>query len=106
MTDQLERVFRALLEDPTARRYGYDLMKAAGVASGTLYPLLARLEREGVVISSWETPGTAGDVSRPRKYFELTGEGVLVARRDLAALYAKRRREPSRQAKPVLRTDI
>src|ERR1044071_291371 len=44
MTAPLERVFRVFLDDPVAARYGYDLMKAAALPSGTLYPLLARLE--------------------------------------------------------------
>ncbi|HWN61971.1 MAG TPA: helix-turn-helix transcriptional regulator, partial [Streptosporangiaceae bacterium] len=46
-----ERVLRAFLDEPTAPRYGYDLMKAASLQSGTLYPLLARLEREKLVAS-------------------------------------------------------
>ena len=46
MTAPLERVLRAFLEDPADPRYGYDLMKAAGLKSGTLYPLLGRLEDE------------------------------------------------------------
>ena len=44
MTGPLERVLGAFLADPAAPRYGYDLMKAARLPSGTLYPLLARLE--------------------------------------------------------------
>ena len=82
MTEPLERVLRAFLEDPDARRYGYDLMKAAKLQSGTLYPLLGRLEEEGVVSSSWEAPVERGQ--RPRRYYKLTGEGVRVARLELA----------------------
>ena len=51
MTGALERVLGAFLADPAAPRYGYDLMKAARLPSGTLYPLLARLERR-----SWSPP--------------------------------------------------
>ena len=46
MTGPLERVLGAFLADPTAPRYGYDLMKAARLPSGTLYPLLTRLEHQ------------------------------------------------------------
>src|SRR5580693_1516257 len=46
MTGPLERVLGAFLADPAAPRYGYDLMKAARLPSGTLYPLLARLEQQ------------------------------------------------------------
>ena len=80
MTASLERVLRAFLEDPAARRYGYDLMKAATLKSGTLYPILGRLEDQKLVTSAWETPQEEGQ--RPRKYYQLTGEGLRVARRD------------------------
>lgn len=82
MTGPLQRVLRAFLDDPTAPRYGYDLMKAASLKSGTLYPLLARLEGQQLVTSAWETPEHEGQ--RPRKYYKLTGEGVRVARLGLA----------------------
>ena len=66
MTAPLERVFRVFLDDPATLRYGYDLMKAAGLPSGTLYPLLARLQARGLVTSAWETPHQDGE--RPRRY--------------------------------------
>ena len=47
LTGPLERVLRAFLADPAAPRYGYDLMKASGLPSGTLYPMLARLQEQG-----------------------------------------------------------
>jgi PadR family transcriptional regulator PadR len=84
MTGPLERVLRAFLEDPAAPRYGYDLMKAARLPSGTLYPMLGRLEDDELVSSAWETPSEDGQ--RPRKYYQLTGEGVRVARLELAQL--------------------
>jgi PadR family transcriptional regulator, regulatory protein PadR len=87
LTGPLERVLRAFLADATAPRYGYDLMKAARLPSGTLYPMLARLQDEGLVTSEWESrPGGDGDAAGrpPRKYYRLTGEGVRVARLELA----------------------
>ena len=48
---------RAFLDEPAAPRYGYDLMKAASLPSGTLYPLLARLEQQKLVTSAWELEG-------------------------------------------------
>ena len=104
MTGPLERVLRALLEDPTARRYGYDLMKGARLASGTLYPLLTRLEGEGLVTSHWETPGEGGEaheVLRPRKYYKLTAEGERVAHGELAELYARQHRATDLQPRPA-----
>ena len=82
MTPPLERVLGAFLADPAAPRYGYDLMKAARLQSGTLYPLLARLERAKLAASAWETPQQDGQ--RPRKYYRLTGEGIRVARLETA----------------------
>ena len=99
MTGTLERVLGAFLADPAAPRYGYDLMKAARLPSGTLYPLLARLEREKLVTSAWETPQEEGQ--RPRKYYQLTGEGVRVARLELAQASARRQRAPARPARPA-----
>ena len=99
MTAPLERVFRVFLEDPAALRYGYDLMKAAGLPSGTLYPLLARLQARGLVTSAWETPHQDGE--RPRRYYHLTGEGIEVARLELAQLSARRRRGPGRRVRPA-----
>ena len=99
MTAALERVFRVFLDDPAAQRYGYDLMKAAGLPSGTLYPLLARLQARGLVASAWETPRQDGE--RPRRYYHLTGEGIEVARLELARLPARRRAVPGRPMRPA-----
>jgi DNA-binding PadR family transcriptional regulator len=99
MTRPLERVLGAFLADPTAPRYGYDLMKAARLPSGTLYPLLARLERENLVASAWETPQQEGQ--RPRKYYQLTGEGIRIARLELAQASARRQRAPARTGRPA-----
>jgi PadR family transcriptional regulator, regulatory protein PadR len=99
MTAQLERVLGAFLADPAAPRYGYDLMKAARLQSGTLYPLLARLEREKLVVSAWETPREEGQ--RPRKYYQLTGEGIRTARLELVHAAARRQRTTARAGRPV-----
>ena len=94
MTAPLERVLGAFLADPAAPRYGYDLMKAARLQSGTLYPLLARLEHQKLVASAWETPQQEGQ--RPRKYYRLTGEGIRIARLELARASSRRLRAPAR----------
>ena len=99
MTAPLERVLRVFLDDPVAPRYGYDLMKAATLPSGTLYPLLARLEARALVASAWETPRQDGE--RPRRYYRLTSEGIEVARLELAQLSARRRRAPGRPVRPA-----
>jgi PadR family transcriptional regulator, regulatory protein PadR len=102
LTAPLERVLRAFLADPTVPRYGYDLMKAAGLTSGTLYPMLGRLEDDRLVTSAWETPQQDGQ--RPRRYYRLTGEGIRVARVELAQVSASRPRARGRPARPVPRS--
>ena len=91
MTEPQERVLRVFLEDPTAARYGYDLMRAAKVQSGTLYPMLARWAEEGLVESEWESATAQDRGGRPpRKFYRLTAEGVRVARLELAEHAAAR----------------
>jgi PadR family transcriptional regulator, regulatory protein PadR len=89
LTGPLERVLRAFLADPAAPRYGYDLMKASGLPSGTLYPMLSRLQDEGLVSSAWE-PAEAGG-RPPRRYYRLTDEGIETGRQELARADSARR---------------
>src|SRR5262245_47537552 len=56
--------------------YGFDIMDATGLPSGTVYPILRRLDREGLLSSAWEKPATAQREQRPpRRYYEITGAG-------------------------------
>jgi DNA-binding PadR family transcriptional regulator len=73
-------------------------MKAASLQSGTLYPLLARLEQQKLVTSAWETPQQEGQ--RPRKYYRLTSEGIQVARLELARA-SRDQRAPARPGRVV-----
>lgn len=84
LTGALERVLCVFLADPAADRYGYDLMKATKLPSGTLYPMLARLEADGLVTSAWEKPRQDAGGRPPRKFYKLSGEGLRVARLELA----------------------
>ena len=57
--------------DAVARRirHGFDIMDAIGLPSGTVYPILGRLERDGYVRSRWEAQTTAFREKRPpRRY--------------------------------------
>ena len=59
--------------------YGFEVIDATGLPSGTVYPALARLERDGLVKSSWEDAAIAQDEKRPpRRYYKLTAPGVRV----------------------------
>jgi DNA-binding PadR family transcriptional regulator len=62
--------------------YGFDLIDATGLPSGTVYPLLRRLERMACVDSRWESETRAAREGRPaRKYYRITGGGrELLAR--------------------------
>lgn len=91
LTDPLERVLRVLIADPAAPHYGYDLMKAARLPSGTLYPMLARLQQQGLVDAEWEPRQDETGGRPPRKYYRLTGEGIRVTRAELANRPAKPR---------------
>lgn len=82
MTLSLERLLRVMMDDPSVPWHGYELMKKTKLASGTLYPMLARLEEHSLVSSDWEVvPSVPG--RPPRKYYQLTAAGVRVARERL-----------------------
>ena len=73
-------------------RHGFDIMDATGLASGTVYPALRRLEADAFLTSRWEPASEALAARRPRRrVYELTGEGVALlpaARAKLASLPA------------------
>ncbi|MBB5297421.1 PadR family transcriptional regulator [Deinococcus metallilatus] len=79
MTMTTVKVLTTMLGDIGGHHYGYDLMKQVGIGSGTLYPLLARLEQAGLIESNWEE-ANPNEVGRgKRKYYALTSHGQAVA---------------------------
>jgi PadR family transcriptional regulator PadR len=86
MTTPVVKVVSALLADPDDDRYGLELMRDTGLASGTLYPVLVRLEAAGWVASHWEAIDPVVEGRPPRRYYRLTPSGVESARAELAAL--------------------
>ena len=57
-------------------RYGFDVMEACDLPSGTVYPALRRLERAGLLKSRWEDAAEAHADGRPRRRtYSLTDEG-------------------------------
>ena len=67
--------------------YGFDLIAATGLPSGTVYPALSRHERDGYVRSSWEDAELAHRQRRPpRRYYRITPEGRRALQRELADL--------------------
>ena len=57
-------------------RHGFDIMDSTGLPSGTVYPILGRLEDKGFAKGRWERSDTARNRKRPpRKFYELTDGG-------------------------------
>jgi DNA-binding PadR family transcriptional regulator len=66
-------VLRAIVDGD---RHGFDIMDATSLPSGTVYPILGRLEEQGCVRSRWETAAAAQKARRPaRRYYEITAAG-------------------------------
>lgn len=66
----------------TGRRHGFQIMEVSGLPSGTVYPVLRRLERELAVESEWEAKDTAQAAGRrQRRVYQLTESGQLWAER-------------------------
>ena len=58
-------------------RHGFDIMDASGLKSGTVYPILRRLEDGGMLRAKWESVADARDAQRPpRRYYQVTGAGM------------------------------
>lgn len=84
-------------------RYGFDILEATGLRSGTVYPLLRRFETAKLVRSKWEPVTVARTSNRPpRKYYELTSHSeplVLEATRRFPALEERPDGAIAREAK-------
>jgi len=68
----------ALVLDALGRgvRHGFDILDVTGLPSGTVYPILRRLEHEGLARSKWEDARRAQREQRPpRRYYTLTRDG-------------------------------
>jgi DNA-binding PadR family transcriptional regulator len=69
--------------------HGFEIMDVTGLPSGTVYPLLRRLDREGLVSSRWEKPAVARREQRPpRRYYQLTSSGEELRRSCLERFHA------------------
>jgi|SRR5271165_41952 len=75
---QTLRLVAELLDGPRAWRHGYELSKATGLKSGTLYPILMRLADQGLLIAKWEESDRPG--VPPRHVYRLTPDGLAYAR--------------------------
>ena len=87
MTIPTQLVLRALLADPSKELYGVEIGQAAGLPSGTVHPILARLETVGWLGSRWEEIDPRAEGRPARRYYRMTPDGMELARSALARAY-------------------
>lgn len=88
LTTPLLKLLNMFIADPMANQWGFEIMRETGLASGTIYPLLARLEGMGWLESGWDDEAVSGP---RRRYYRLTREGAELARVALAEASSKKR---------------
>ena len=71
----------AVLSQLKQEQYGYSLMKSLAdkdfqIDQGTLYPLLRRLEDQGLLVSDWRL-----EDARPRRYYAISLQGIIILER-------------------------
>jgi len=92
ISPQTVLVLTEFLQVPTDWKYGYDISRATGLKSGTLYPLLMRLADRALLETRWQAT-EAG--KPPRHMYRLTAAGLQFARQQSLA---KARRSPVQPA--------
>lgn len=92
---QMLGMLEALLEHPTQWHHGYALSQQTGLASGTLYPILMRLEKSGWLETRWEEAPTPG--RPPRHFYRLGGNGREWARQELRAARESKFLKPAQE---------
>jgi PadR family transcriptional regulator, regulatory protein PadR len=84
MTLPTQLVLRTLLADPAREMYGLEICSDAGLPSGTIHPILARLERVGWLESRWEDASPRVEGRPLRRYYSFAKDGAEQARIALA----------------------
>ncbi|WP_236050411.1 PadR family transcriptional regulator [Nonomuraea cypriaca] len=79
------KVLQAFLRDPDEPQYGFTLMTDTGLASGSLYPILGRLKKNGWITASTEDIDPRVEGRPARRYYTLTSDGLIAARLEMAA---------------------
>lgn len=80
ITTPTRKVLAAFLDDPSGEHYGLDIASVTGLRSGSLYPILGRLEDHGWLTSRWEDVDPAEEGRPRRRYYRLTPDGVAMAK--------------------------
>src|SRR5947209_10647975 len=84
MTIPTQLVLEALLADPSRELYGVEIGEKAELRSGTVHPILARLEGVGWLESRWEEIEPRAEGRPPRRSYPLTADGARAAQAALA----------------------
>jgi PadR family transcriptional regulator PadR len=93
VSPQTLNLLAALLARPAQWHHGYALSQVTGIASGTLYPILMRLEKLRWLETRWEQPGRAG--RPPRHLYRLTSGARVWAREELANARTRKAWKPA-----------
>jgi DNA-binding PadR family transcriptional regulator len=83
LSNPARALLAALAQAGRGWSYGYELSSSTGIRSGTLYPLLIRLEAQGYLEAEWQQPAAPG--RPPRHAYRLTAEGRRLALAEAAA---------------------
>lgn len=89
LTNAVSAVLTCFIADVDAEHYGLELMRDSGLPSGTLYPILARLEAADWVTAAWEEIDSEAEGRPARRYYRLTPDGAAAARTQLSAMHAR-----------------
>jgi PadR family transcriptional regulator PadR len=82
-------------------RHGFDIMDLTGLPSGTVYPILGRLEKGGLVRARWESTASAHrDKRPPRRYYEIAAAGSKALARSIEYYRALTRALPAGLPRP------
>lgn len=102
MTLPVQAVLQAMLKRPGEELYGFELARASGLASGTIYPIVTRLIDAGWLTACWEAPEAGQQEGRPpRRYFRLTAQGQARAVHALERTASRRAATSGMLARPV-----
>lgn len=72
LSDETALVLELFVKEPDVERYGREIVEIVGLKSGSLYPILRRLEQRGFLESSWEPYADALAAGRrPRRLYRL-----------------------------------
>jgi DNA-binding PadR family transcriptional regulator len=84
MTLSTQLTLAALMADADKPMYGIEICTAAGLPSGTIHPILARLERIGWVTSYWEQIDPVVEGRPRRRYYQIDPNSIPAIRAALA----------------------